>query len=142
MNAILEQSDSQRRWAGTVHLAAMLTALLTSWMVGFGGMLAAIIVWFLVRDERDPFAQSHAAEAFNFNFSMCVYTIVATVVGGLIAGLITLVTLGMGLIVVIPVAIAIIAAAAIVWTYCSVCAAIAGYQGKPYTYPLTFDLLR
>ena len=53
-----------------------LLALFTSWSAGIGGMIAALIVWVMKKDESRVI-RTHAAEAFNFNFSMFIYTLVA-----------------------------------------------------------------
>ena len=38
-------ADDTTKWAGGVHVAALLLALFTSWSAGIGGMIAALIVW-------------------------------------------------------------------------------------------------
>ena len=61
-------SKDQNNWAGGVHVAAFLTAILTSWSAGVGGMVASFVAWLMKKDESE-FIRKHAAEAFNFNFS-------------------------------------------------------------------------
>jgi hypothetical protein len=120
--------DETNKWAGGVHVAALLLALFTSWSAGVGGMIAAFVVWVMKKDES-AFIRGHAAEAFNFNFSMFIYTLVAV--------FFAVMTLGIGLIFVIPLAVVL----AIVWIWCTVQAAIAGFDGKDYRYPLTFRIM-
>ncbi len=125
-------NDSNRnedgKWAGGVHIGALLVALLTSWSAGVGGMVAAFAVWLIKKDES-AFIRRHAAEAFNFNFSMFIYALAAV--------FFSLVTLGLGLLVVIPVALVL----ALAWIWCTVQAARAGFDGQDYRYPLTLRLL-
>ncbi len=125
---IPSSTDETNKWAGGVHVAALLLAVFTSWSAGIGGMIAALIVWVMKKDES-ALIRRHAAEAFNFNFSMFIYTLVAV--------FFTLMTLGIGLIFVIPLALVL----AIVWIWCTVQAAIAGFDGKDYRYPLTFRIM-
>ena len=121
-------SNETKQWAGGVHVAAFLLALFTSWSAGIGGMIAAMVVWVVKKDES-AFIRRHAAEAFNFNFTMFIFTVVAV--------FFTLFTLGIGLIFVIPLAVVL----AVVWLWCTVQAAIAGFDGKEYRYPLSFRIM-
>ena len=121
-------SKDQNNWAGGVHVAAFLTAILTSWSAGVGGMVASFVAWLMKKDESE-FIRKHAAEAFNFNFSMFIYSLVAV--------FFTLFTLGLGLIVVIPAAIVLV----LVWLWCTIQAAMAGFDGKEYRYTFSLRLL-
>ena len=86
----LSPSLTDRQWAAAAHGAALLAALLTSWIAGVAGAVAALVVWMLVRD-RSAFAAEHAREALNFNLSMFIYAALLTVL--------VIFTLGIGLIV-------------------------------------------
>jgi uncharacterized Tic20 family protein len=127
MNDETSNSDSHK-WAGSVHVAAFLTALFTSWSAGIGGMVAAFIVW-MAKKDQSALIRAHAAEAFNFNFSMFLYSVIAL--------FFTLITFGLGLIIVIPLTLVLI----VVWLFCTIKAAIAGFDGLPYHYPLSIQLL-
>ena len=115
-------------WAGGVHVAAFILAVFTSWSAGIGGMVAAFIVWLMKKDESS-FIRKHAAEAFNFNFSMFVYAAASL--------LFVVFTLGIGVLVIWPVWILL----AIIWLWCTIKAAIAGFDGKEYRYPLSIHLM-
>ena len=115
-------------WAGGVHVAAFILAVFTSWSAGIGGMVAAFIVWLMKKDESS-FIRKHAAEAFNFNFSMFVYAAASL--------LFVVFTLGIGVLVIWPVWILL----AIIWLWCTIEAAIAGFDGKEYRYPLSIRLM-
>lgn len=121
-------SPQDSKWAGGVHVGALILALVTSWSAGVGGMVAAFVVWLMKKDES-AFIRRHAAEAFNFNFSMFIYTLAAI--------FFSLVTLGLGLVVVVPVGLLLAA----VWIWCTVQAAMAGFDGRDYRYPITLRLL-
>jgi uncharacterized Tic20 family protein len=118
----------ENNWAGGVHVAAFILAVFTSWSAGIGGMVAAFVVWLMKKDES-PFIRKHAAEAFNFNFSMFVYALIAIIA--------FFMTLGLGIIFLLPIALVM----AIVWLWCTVQAAIAGFDGKEYRYPISFRIM-
>lgn len=122
-------SLSAHAWGGWVHIFSLVGAFLTSWMVGFGGMLPAFILW-LCQSDKTSFVARHAAECFNFNLSLFVYFVTAVVF--------CLFTLGLGLLVVLPLALL----AAVAWFVCSILAAKAGFEGKEYNYPLTLKILK
>ena len=137
----LTSSQNDRLWAASAHVAALLAALLTSWVAGVAGAVAALAVWLLVRDSS-AFASEHAKEALNFNLSMLIYTGVAVAITLLLVGA-TLLTLGLGLLVTAPaglVLLALYAAIAVVWFVCSLVAAFKAYDGQTYRYPLTIRL--
>lgn len=125
----LSPSLSDRQWAAGVHVAALLAALLTSWVAGVAGAIAALAVWLLVRDTS-AFAAEHAKEALNFNLSMFIYAAVAVVF--------SIFTLGIGLIVALPMWVVL----ALVWIVCTLIAAFKAYDGQVYRYPLTIRLFR
>ena len=134
---------ADRQWAAGVHLGALLAAFLTHWFAGIAGAAVALGVWFLVRD-RHPFAAEHAKEALNFNITMFLGTCIAIVIGIVLFGA-TVLTLGIGALVTIPAALVllvVVAAFALAWLVCSILAAIAGWEGKPYRYPFSLRLVR
>ena len=142
---IMQQSQSpslsDRQWAVGAHVAALLAALLTSWVAGAAGAIAALAVWMLVRD-KSPFASEHAKEALNFNLSMLLYAIAAVAIGVVLVGA-TVLTLGLGLLVTAPAGLLLVlayAAIAVTWLVCSLIAAFKAYDGQAYRYPLTLRL--
>ena len=137
----LSPSLTDRQWAAAAHGAALLAALLTSWVAGIAGALAALAVWMLVRD-RYAFASEHAKEAVNFNVSMLIYACLAWIIGFLLVGA-TVLTLGIGLLVTAPAGVLlllVVGAIAVVWLVCSFIAAFKAFDGQPYRYPLTIRL--
>ena len=122
-------SQTDRTWAAGAHGAALLAALLTSWIAGIAGAVAALVVWMLVRD-RSAFAAEHAKEAVNFNLSMFIYAAIAV--------LLVIFTLGIGLIVALPMWLVL----ALAWIVCTLLAAFKAYDGQPYRYPITIRLFK
>lgn len=135
-------TSSERQWAALAHAAALVLALLTSWISGFAGMLAALVVYLLKKDDS-PFIAEHAREAFNFNLSMFLYCCAVVVAAIVLLGA-TVLTLGLGIIVTLPaglVLLALVAAVAVMWLVCSIIATIKAWNGEHYRYPLTIRLL-
>ena len=125
----LSPSLTDRQWAAAAHGAALLAALLTSWVAGVAGAVAAMAVWMLVRD-KSAFAAEHAREALNFNLSMFLYSALLTVL--------VIFTLGIGLIVALPMWLVL----ALAWIVCTLLAAFKAYDGQPYRYPITIRLFK
>ena len=84
-------TESERQWAAIAHLSALVLALLTSWIAGAAGVVAAAVVYLLKRDDS-TFIADHAREAINFNLSMFIY-VLAVVIGVVLVGA-TVLTLG------------------------------------------------
>ncbi len=135
-------TTSERQWAAMAHLAALVLALMTSWIVGFAGVLGAGAIYLLKRDDS-PFIADHAREALNFNLSMFIYACMAVAAGIALVGA-TILTLGIGLIVTLPAGLALmlaVAAIALLWLVCSIIATIKAWNGEAYRYPLTLRLI-
>src|SRR5688500_17008635 len=120
---------NERQWAAGAHLATLILALVTSWAAGIAGIVGALAVWMIKRDDS-PFAAGHAKEALNFNLSMFIYAVVLVVL--------SVVTLGLGLVFTVPLGLAI----AVTWFVCTLVAAFRAYDGQPYRYPLSIRLFR
>ena len=136
-------TSSERQWAASAHLAALVLALLTTWIAGAAGVAGAGAVYLIKRDHS-PFVAEHAKEAINFNLSMFIYSCIAVVIGMLLVGA-TVLTLGIGLILTLPAGVVLvlaIAAIAVMWLVCSVVATMKAWNGERYRYPLTVRLLK
>ncbi|MDH5823390.1 DUF4870 domain-containing protein [Luteimonas sp. RD2P54] len=133
---------TERQWAAAAHLAALILALMTSWLVGVAGVVGAGIVYLLKRDDS-PFAADHAREAVNFNLSILIYAAAALAAGVGLVG-VTVLTLGVGAILTLPAGIVLlllVAAIALLWLVCSIVAAVKAWNGERYRYPLTIRVL-
>lgn len=121
---------SERRWAMAVHLIALGLAVLTSWAVGVAGCLGAAAILLLRPANGSAFVAAHAKEAFNFNLSMFLYSVVAF--------LLVFLTFGLGIVIVAPLALVM----GIVWVYCLIQGAIRGSEGQAYRFPFTLRFWR
>ena len=112
-------ADTQaRNWAMAAHLSSLVM------LVGVPFFLGPLVAYLLGRD-RDVFVAYHAKEALNFSISLVVYAVVAMAV--------TIATLGIGLIVVVPALLV----AAPAWLILTIIAAMKAADGQWYRYPLT-----
>lgn len=136
-------TQSERQWAASAHLAALVLALMTSWLAGAAGVLGAGVVY-LIKREDSAFVAEHAREAINFNLSMFIYACAAVAIAIALVG-VTVLTLGIGLILTVPAGIVLtlaIAAIAILWLVCSAIATMKAWNGERYRYPLSIRLFR
>ncbi len=108
------------------HLSALVGLL-----VGIS-LLGPLIVWLTKRDE-DPFVDFHGKEALNFNLSVLIYG----AVGGIATLVLTVVTFGLALFLLMPVFIAFF----IAWIVLVIVAAVKASNGEWYRYPLTLRLV-
>jgi hypothetical protein len=123
-------SQEERTWGMLCHLSAF------SWMVGvpFGNIIGPLIVW-LVYKDRYPFIDDQGRESLNFQISLTIYTM-ALIALAVIFGV---ATLGIGLIIIIPLAIAGAMIIALVKIILVIMAAVSANAGTPYRYPLTIQ---
>lgn len=120
-------SDSDaRNWAAGAHLASLVA------LVGIPSIVGPLIVWLVKRDDH-PFVADQARESLNFQLSVIIYTIV----GAIAALILTLATLGIGLLVVIPIALIFLVGVLLLPIF----AAIKASEGQRYRYPLTMRLI-
>jgi uncharacterized protein len=118
-------SQDSRNWAMGVHA----TALAGGFVGGIGSWVGPLVIW-LIRREQDPFVAEHAREGLNFNITMVIL-----VVAGIMLGILTL---GIGLLVIVPAALVV----AVLWFIWSIQATIAASKGDLYRYPLSLRLIK
>ncbi len=119
------QSADDNTWAMAAHIGALVAA----WFAF--GFLAPLVVM-LVKSES-PYVRRHAVESLNFQISILIYGIV----GAIVAFVLALVTFGIGLLVIVPVAIA----AGIAILIVMILATVAASKGEDYRYPLTIRFI-
>jgi uncharacterized protein len=118
-------SQDSRSWAMGVHLSALAGAFIG----GIGSWVGPLVIW-LIRREQDPFVAEHAREGLNFNITMAILVVAAVLLG--------ILTLGLGLIIIVPAALII----AVLWFIWTIQAIAAAARGEPYRYPLSIRLVR
>ncbi len=111
-------TQTDRNWASAAHWGTLVAAWLAM------GFLAPLIIMLTVGNQS-PYVRKHAVESLNFQISLLIY-------GGA-AILFSILTIGLGLLIVIPLALVALVAILIFLIQASIKAA----NGEDYRYPLT-----
>jgi uncharacterized protein len=123
-------SQDERNWALFAHLSVLAGGLVTyGWAASFGSFLGPLIIW-LVKRESMPFVADQAKEALNFGITLTIACIVLLIL--------TILSLGIGAILTIPLFLAIGLGALVL----VIIAAVKANQGVAYRYPLTLRLVK
>ena len=112
-------TPEERNWAAAAHLGAFVAAYVAL------GLLAPLIV-LLVKGGRSPYVRRHSVESLNFQITILIWAGVAF--------LLALITLGIGLILIVPVALAVV----VFYLVVVILAGVRALNGQDYRYPLTF----
>lgn len=116
----------ERMWATAAHWSALVAAFLA---LAFLGPLVVL----LVKGNDSPYVRRHAVESLNFQLSMLIYGIAGTIIGIVLV----VATLGVGILVILPLALAFSA----FWLIITVIAAMKTSNGEDYRYPLTIRMV-
>lgn len=112
-------------------MAAHLSALVM--LVGIPSLIGPLVVWLLKKDAS-PFVDDQGKESLNFNISVFLYGIV----GSIVLTVLGIITLGVGLIILIPIALAL----GLAWLILTILAAVRANEGTAYRYPATIRFVR
>lgn len=116
----------ERVWATAAHWSALVAAFVA---LAFLGPLVVLFT----KGSSSAYVRRHAVESLNFQLSMLVYGVAGTVLGiGLVVA-----TLGIGLLVVLPLLIAF----SIFWLVMTIIGAMKAGNGEDYRYPLTIRMV-
>jgi uncharacterized protein len=121
-----ELTSDERTWGGAAHWSSLVAAFVA---LAFLGPLLVL----LVKGNESAYVRAQASESLNFQLSMLIYG----VVGGVVGAFITLVTLGIGVLLVIPVVLAF----GIWWLVFTIIGSIKSGNGELYRYPLTIRMV-
>jgi len=113
-------------WGGAAHWSALVAAFVA---LAFLGPLLVL----LVKGNESRYVRAQAAESLNFQLSMLIYGVVGTILGIVLA----LVTFGIGLVVVIPLALAF----GVFWLVFTILGSVKSLEGALYRYPLTIRMV-
>ncbi|MDV5981134.1 MAG: DUF4870 domain-containing protein [Lysobacter sp.] len=122
-------SAEERQWAMFAHLSALVGGLLTSAAGGWGTFIGPLVIW-LVKKDTMPFVNDQGKEALNFNITVAIICLALV--------LLSIVTLGIGLIIAIPAWVIV----GIAWLVLTILAAVKANEGVAYRYPLTLRLIK
>lgn len=118
--------SEEKTWSILAHLSAPLAALLSVGMLNFVGPL---IIWALYKDKSQRVRHASAG-AFNFNLSLWIFYAILV--------LLSVLTLGVGLLITIPLGVVVWIASIVI----HVMAAIKASNGEVYTYPMQIPVLK
>lgn len=114
--------DPNTRLLGTlIHLSGFSGIILTPLLC----IIGPLVFWLVVR-ERHPFLDDQGKESLNFQISIAIY--------GVIVLVITLITIGFGALLFIPLVLS--------WIIFQIIAAIQANSGKWYRYPWLIRLVK
>nr|WP_234411375.1 DUF4870 domain-containing protein [Rhodanobacter thiooxydans] len=112
------------------HLSALAGAILTgAFGGGWGCFIGPLVIWLVKRDTM-PFVADQGKEALNFNITVAIAFVVLAVL--------SVMTLGIGLIIAIPLWVII----GVAWLVLTIIAAIKANEGALYRYPFTLRLIK
>lgn len=116
----------ERTWGGAAHWSSLVAACVA---LAFLGPLVVL----LVKGNDSPYVRAQSVESLNFQLSMLIYGAVGTVVGAILA----IVTIGLGLVVVVPLALAFGAW----WLIFTIIGSVKSANGELYRYPLVIRMV-
>ncbi|WP_266183027.1 DUF4870 domain-containing protein [Dyella humicola] len=119
----------ERTWAMFAHLSALLGCIVTGHWFGWGCFIGPLIIW-LVKKDSMPFVNDQGKEALNFNITIAIV--------GIALFLLTLMTLGLGVVLAIPIGLVV----GVAWLVFTIIAAIRANEGVRYRYPFTLRLIK
>ena len=122
-------SAEEKQWAMFAHLSALVGGLLTSAVGGWGTFIGPLAIW-LIKKDTLPFVDDQGKEALNFNITVAIACLALL--------LLSIVTLGVGLLIAVPAWIVI----AIGWLVLTIMAAVKSSNGEFYRYPMTLRLVK
>ena len=115
------------------HLVGLL-ALLDG--MGLISLISTIVLW-RIRAHDSPFLDDHGREATNFQLSQIIYV----VLGGIALGLFTAITIGVGIVIALPVFLVGLFVLIVVRVVGCIRGAMAANRGQYYRYPMTIRIL-
>ncbi len=122
----LSSSDADRGVAALLHLATIALSVSTA------GVLDIVVpaVAYVAFAHKSAFLRSHIRQQLNFQLTLLL--------AGVVAVVFSVVTLGLGMVVAIPVWIFL----CVVDLVCSIIAAVKARDGEVYEFPFALDLIR
>lgn len=112
------------------HLSALLGGIITAgWAGSIGCFVGPLVIW-LVKKDTMPFVDDQGKEALNFNITVAIVFLALL--------LLSIMTLGIGLVIAIPAWIII----GIAWLVLTIIASIKANEGVAYRYPFALRLIK
>ena len=122
-----------RTWGMACHISALVGSLC---LPSLGHLVGPLVVWLLKKD-RDPFADDQGRESLNFQISMTIYGLV-------LAALVFISAILSAILIGLPFLIVFAVMAGVLWIVdmiLVIVAAVQAYNGVVYRYPATLRFL-
>jgi len=120
----------EKQWAMFAHLSVLLGGLVTSgWGGSIGFFIGPLVIWLMKKDTM-PFVADQAREALNFAITVSIACVALFIL--------TIMSLGIGLILTIPLMMVIGIGALVL----CIIAAMKANQGIAYRYPFALRLVK
>ncbi len=110
-------TQDERQWALAAHLGSFAAAYVAL------GLLAPLLV-LLTKGNRSPYIRRHAVESLNFNLTVLIWIVTGSVIA--------VVTLGLALLVLIPLGCLL----AVYYLVTVIIASVKAWNGEDFRYPL------
>ncbi len=119
-------SAEDRTWGAAAHWSALVAAFVAMAFIG-------PLVVLLVKGQDSAWVRRQAVESLNFHLSMLIYGFV----GGILAIIVVVLTVGIGIIVVLPLGLA----GAAFWLVVTIIGSVRATNGEDHRYPLTIRMV-
>ena len=123
-------AEEERTWGAISHAGAVIAMICSA---GFLGFVASVAVY-MIQKDRGPFVRAHAANSINVQITMFIWLVVL----GILTVPVALLTLGLGLVVMLPA----LAAAFVFAGVLHVIGAVKAYNGEWWNPPFTPRLVK
>ena len=95
----------------------------SGFIIPFGMIIGPLVIW-LIKKDRSQFVNEQGKEALNFQISIIIYSIVATILSLIVIGIFLLIAI------------------LVVWIIFVILASVKAHEGKSYRYPLTIRFIK
>ncbi len=123
-------AQDERTWSMLAHLSVLV------WPLTGSLPIAPLVIWLVYKDKSQRVA-FHALQSLWYQVAWIVIFAVLGILGTIVGGILTVITLGLALFILIPLAIVIALVPFVHQCY----AAYKVYQGVDYRYPVIADML-
>ena len=126
----MQLTQDEKTFGMLAHLAALAALILPS----FGNIIGPLVVW-LVKKDQSAWVDKQGKESLNFQISMSIYFIAASVITTLLA--FTLIGIPLALVIII-----MLMPLAVFWLVVVIMAAVRVSEGGDFNYPLSIRFLK
>ena len=134
-------ADEQQTDFGEVTEDERNLALIMHLLGGLFGFVSPLIFW-LVKKDDSQFIDQHGKGALNFHLSTLIYIFGIAIIIVLPLFLLTIASLGLGFVILIPVLLGVVGFSFVYLWVCCTLAAMQANRGETCRYPLTISFIK